>query len=99
MRSRAPEEARPLSFARHYLKRTVPALPRLRRIKLGAAAPLILGPMAQMMLKPSPQLVAEYQIPRQVIAEAYTRNPPHRAETPASLPKARNLSAHPRLTH
>ena len=98
MRIHVTEEARHLSFARHYLKRTVPALPRLRRIKLGAAAPLILGSMAQMMLKPSPQLVAAYQIPRQVIAEAYTRNPRHRAETAASLAKVRKLCGELGLT-
>ncbi len=51
-----------------------------------------------MMLKPSPQLVAEYQIPRQVIAEAYTRNPRHRAETAASLAKVRKLCGELGLT-
>jgi hypothetical protein len=54
--------------------------------------------MAQMMLKPSRQLVTRYQIPRAVIAEAYTRNPGHRAETAASLSKVRKLCAELRLT-
>jgi hypothetical protein len=93
MRIHVTEEARHLSFARHYLKRTVPALPRRHRIHLAVAAPLILGTMAQMMLKPSRQLIARYQIPRRVIAEAYTRNAHHQAETAASLGKVRNLCA------
>jgi hypothetical protein len=91
MRIHVTEEARHLSFARHYLKRTVPGLPRRRRVRLAIAAPVILGTMAQMMLKPSGQLVARYQIPRAVIAEAYTRNPRHRADTAASLGKVRKL--------
>jgi hypothetical protein len=91
MRIHVTEEARHLSFARHYLKRTVPGLPRRRRIRLAVAAPVILGTMAQMMLKPSRQLVARYSIPRAVVAEAYTRNPRHRADTVASLAKVRKL--------
>jgi P-aminobenzoate N-oxygenase AurF len=91
MRIHVTEESRHLSFARAYLRRTVPALPRRRRIRLAVAAPFILGTMAQLMLRPSPQLVARYQIPRSVIAEAYTRNPRHRAETVASLAKVRAL--------
>jgi hypothetical protein len=91
MRIHVTEEARHLSFARHYLKRTVPGLPRRRRVRLAVVAPVILGQMAQMMLKPSRQLVARYSIPRSVIAEAYTRNPRHRADTSASLAKVRKL--------
>ena len=98
MRIHVTEEARHLSFARHYLKHTVPGLPRRRRVRLAVAAPFILGTMAQMMLKPSGQLVARYQIPRAVIAEAYTRNPRHRAETAASLSKVRKLCAELGLT-
>ena len=98
MRIHVTEEARHLSFARHYLKRTVPALPARRRVRLAVAAPVILGAMAQLMLKPSSQLVARYQIPRAVIAEAYTRNPQHRADTAASLAKVRKLCAELGLT-
>ena len=91
MRIHVTEEARHLSFARHFLKHTVPGLPRYRRIRLAVAAPVILGAMAQLMLKPSPQIVARHQIPRTVIAGAYTRNKQHRADTAASLAKVRNL--------
>jgi hypothetical protein len=98
MRIHVTEEARHLSFARHYLKRTVPRLSPIRRARLALAAPLILGSMAQMMLKPSPQIVEKYQIPRRVIAEAYTRNPDHRAQTTASLAKVRALCTQLGLT-
>jgi hypothetical protein len=91
MRIHVTEEARHLSFARFYLKRTVPALSPPRRARLAVAAPVILGQMAQLMLRPSPQLMSRYQIPKAVIAEAYTRNPRHRAETAASLAKVRKL--------
>jgi hypothetical protein len=50
------------------------------------------------MLRPSPQLVARYQIPRTVIAEAYTRSPRHRAETAASLAKVGKLCTELGLT-
>jgi hypothetical protein len=98
MRIHVTEEARHLSFARHYLERTVPALPPRRRRRLAIAAPVILGAMSQMMLEPSSQLVARYQIPRSVIAEAYTRNPRHRADTAASLAKVRKLCVELGLT-
>ena len=91
MRIHVTEEARHLSFARHYLKYTVPGLPRRRRIRLAISAPIILGAMAQLMLKPSPQIVARYHIPRTVLADAYSRNPRYRADTAASLAKVRSL--------
>jgi hypothetical protein len=98
MRIHVTEEARHLSFARHYLRRTVPGLSRVRRCRLAVTAPFILGSLAQMMLRPSPQLVAKYQIPRQVIAQAYTRNPHYRAQTTASLAKVRALCTELGLT-
>jgi len=91
MRIHVTEEARHLSFARHYLKRTVPTLSRLRRAELAIGAPLILGAMAQLMLKPSPSLIARYGIPKEVVDEAYNHNPRHHAETIASLGKVRKL--------
>lgn len=91
MRIHVTEEARHLSFARHYLKRTVPGLGRARRVVLAVGAPLILASMAEMMLQPSAQLVARFGIPTDVIAEAYTDNPAHHAETVESLRKVRAL--------
>jgi hypothetical protein len=47
--------------------------------------------MAQMMLRPSRQIVADYTIPASVLAEAYSDNPDHRAATVESLQKVRRL--------
>ncbi|CAN5427842.1 hypothetical protein BH18ACT3_BH18ACT3_14500 [soil metagenome] len=91
MRIHVTEEARHLSFARHYLKRSVPNLPRWRRAALAAWAPVVLAVMAEMMLQPSRQLVATYGIPTEVIEEAYTRNPAHRERSIESLAKVRAL--------
>src|SRR5258708_20685702 len=82
MRIHVTEEARHLSFARHYLKHTVPSLPSHRRIRLAIAAPILLAAIAQLMLKPSPQIVARYQIPRAVMAASYTPNLPHPLNAP-----------------
>ena len=85
------EEARHLSFARRYLQRAVPGLSRGRRAALAVGAPVVLAAMADMMLKPSPQLIQRYEIPRDVIDEAYTDNPAHRAAVVESLRKVRAL--------
>jgi hypothetical protein len=91
MRIHVTEEARHLSFARHYLKKTVPGLGPLRRAALAVGAPLILSGMAQMMLRPSRQLVRRHAIPRSVIKEAFVDNPAQRAEALASMAKLRRL--------
>jgi hypothetical protein len=93
MRIHVTEEARHLSFARHYLKREVPKLSRARRGMLAVEAPLILSSMAKMMLQPSRQIVLRYSIPKAVIAEAYTHNPAHRAAALESLEKVKGLCA------
>lgn len=91
MRIHVTEEARHLSFARQYLRRSVPHLSWWRRTQLATLAPLVLATMADMMLKPSPQLIRHYAIPADIIAEAYTHNPDHRAESAVSLAKVRHL--------
>jgi hypothetical protein len=60
MRIHVTEEARHLSFARHYLRHAVPELGRVRRLVLSVAAPLLLGEMAQQMLLPSESLMKQY---------------------------------------
>jgi hypothetical protein len=93
IRIHVTEEARHLSFARHYLKRNVPELSRSRRAALAVGAPLILAVMARLMLRPSTQVVARHDIPRDVIARAYGHNEQHRARTAESLQKVRSLCA------
>jgi hypothetical protein len=64
MRIHVTEEARHLSFARHYLRREVPRLGRARRFVLSIAAPVLLGEMAAQMLHPSPDLMTRHGMPR-----------------------------------
>jgi hypothetical protein len=91
MQIHVTEEARHLCFARHYLKENVSRLGPIRRRILAVRTPIILAIMSQMMLRPSGQIIREYQIPRDVVAEAYTRNPLHRQKTFEALRKVREL--------
>jgi hypothetical protein len=91
MQIHVTEEARHLCFARHYLKAHVPRLGAFRRRILTVRTPIILGIMAQLMMRPSRQIIRTYGIPPEVVAQAYTRNPRHRAETIAALAKVRAL--------
>lgn len=91
MRIHVTEEARHVSFANSYLRTSVASLSWFGRLPLAIGAPIILAIMAQKMMKPSPQLIKAYDIPRSVIAEAYDNNPAHRAETIASIRRVRRL--------
>jgi hypothetical protein len=91
MRIHVTEEARHLSFARHYLKRTVPQLSRTRRAVLAVGAPLILSQMAAVMMQPDKGIVRRHQIPDEVVRDAFTESDAHRAEVMASLRKVRQL--------
>ncbi|HUQ40193.1 MAG TPA: diiron oxygenase [Acidimicrobiales bacterium] len=91
MRIHVTEEARHLSFARHYLKRSVPKLSWLQRQALSIQAPITLGVMASVMLRPSKQVVRTYGIPAEVIKEAYGDNPKTRQALKDSLHKVRKL--------
>jgi hypothetical protein len=93
MRIHVTEEARHLSFARSYLKTRAPKLRWYDRIQLGVGAPIILSIMAKMMLRPSPQLVTKYRIPKRVLTEAYSDNPTAKAENLAAIRRVRRLCA------
>ena len=90
MRIHVTEEARHLSFARHYLKREVPRLNPLKRFAVSIQAPITLGVMAGLMLQPPSHLIKRYGIPKHVIKEAYG-TPGSRAGVSRSLRKVRNL--------
>jgi hypothetical protein len=64
MRIHVTEEARHLSFARHYLRHEVPKLGRVRRTILSIAAPLLLGEMAKQMLLPPDRLLRQHGLPK-----------------------------------
>src|SRR5213593_2508472 len=62
MQIHVTEEARHLCFARHYLMQRVPELGVVRRTALAVRAPLILAVMAQLMMRPSREIVRTYGI-------------------------------------
>jgi hypothetical protein len=91
MRIHVTEEARHLSYARNWLRDRVPQLGLVRRSILAVAAPLILGEMGGMMLRPSRELVRRYGIPKAVLREAYEDNPEHQEAAARALRKVRVL--------
>jgi hypothetical protein len=91
MQIHVTEEARHLCFARHYLKQRAGRMSRMKRFMLSRRAPFILAVMAQLMMQPSGQIIRTYGIPKEVIREAYTNNPEHRAKTLEALHKVREL--------
>jgi hypothetical protein len=90
MRIHIAEEARHISFARHYLKHRVPNMPRVRRRLLGILTPIILGVMARIMLSPPGSMVRHFDIPKEVVREAY-RNDAAREEIRNCVGKIRDL--------
>ncbi|MEU7828579.1 MULTISPECIES: diiron oxygenase [unclassified Nonomuraea] len=91
MRIHIAEEARHISFARHYLRNRVPRMPRYRRLMLGIASPIILGIMARIMLAPPGPMIRRFAIPRDVVTEVYLRNPAAKREIRDSVGKTREL--------
>jgi hypothetical protein len=92
MRIHVTEEARHLSFARHYLKRNVPRLSWWKRRVLAVQTPFILGQMAGQMLFVPPVVVRTYGIPKDVLRQAYFDNPEARQFVKDSLRKVRELA-------
>jgi hypothetical protein len=92
MRIHIAEEARHISFARHYLKHRVPGLSRGRRRLIGITGPLILGWMARIMLSPPGPMVRHFNIPKEVVRAAY-KNEAAQAEISNSVGKIRDLMA------
>ncbi|MBI2703874.1 MAG: diiron oxygenase [Actinobacteria bacterium] len=91
VRHHVTEEARHLSFARHYLKRQVPTLPWWRKQVLAFGAPIILGIMAQIMLAPPRSMAKEFAIPADVLRDAYRDNPQAMERTRDAVRKVRRL--------
>jgi hypothetical protein len=86
------EEARHISFARHYLKHRVPHLNPIRKKILGVATPIILGIMARIMLSPPGSMVRHFDIPKEVVRDAY-RNDLAKEEIRNCVGKIRSLAA------
>jgi para-aminobenzoate N-oxygenase AurF len=91
MRIHVTEEARHLSFARQYLRTNVPKLSRRRRHAIAIEAPFILAQMASVMMQPPRALVRSYNIPKDVLLEAYGPDSSSRDAVRESLRKVRTL--------
>jgi hypothetical protein len=91
MQIHTTEEARHLCFAREYLRRTVPALGPMRKLTLQVEAPFILSQMAALMLQAPEYVIRTYDIPDEVVREAYTHNRDHRRSVHESLETVRQL--------
>ena len=89
MRIHVTEEARHLSFARHHLKRAVPALGPVRRTALSVALPGVLGVMSWMMLGVPSEVVRAFHVPRTALLQARRANPQARAD---AVRKVRELA-------
>ena len=86
------EEARHLSFARHYLKRHTPRVGSLGLLRMRLVTPVMLAIMADMMMKPSPWVRKHFDIPREVVSAAYGRRNRVAVERKqAALAKVRSL--------
>ncbi|MFG2244357.1 diiron oxygenase [Spirillospora sp. NPDC048823] len=92
MKIHIAEEARHISFARHYLKHRVPNMNPMRRRILGIATPIVLGVMARIMLSPPGPMVRHFGIPKDVVRQAY-KNEVSQAEMSNSVAKIRDLMA------
>ncbi|MDL4775189.1 AurF N-oxygenase family protein [Actinomadura xylanilytica] len=92
MKIHIAEEARHISFARHYLKHRVPNMNPIRRRILGVATPIVLGVMARIMLSPPGPMVRHFNIPKDVVRDAY-KNDAAQAEIANSVGKIRDLMA------
>ena len=69
----------------------MPRLSWARRQVLSVATPLILGTMAQMMMKPPSSLIHRFAIPPEVVAAAYGSEA-HAQDTVVALRKVRRLA-------
>jgi len=70
MRIHVAEEARHLSFARHYLKRHVPEIGPVRRAGLAVAAPVLFGLMGRLMVYPASSVLRAERVPRSQVRRA-----------------------------
>lgn len=85
MQIHTTEEARHISFAKLYLQNQVPKLSIAKRTRLAISTPITLRVMAGMMLRPSTQMIAAFEIPKAVINDAYDDNSDYHARVRASF--------------
>jgi hypothetical protein len=71
MQIHVAEEARHISFAHEYLRRTVPQLSKVRRGALSILFPIVMRVLGDAIMKPTPEFCAAYDIPKDVVKELY----------------------------
>jgi hypothetical protein len=97
MRIHVTEEARHLSFARQYLKRSVPRIVPAGRTVLAVAAPILLATMGRVMVYPARSTVRACGVPRADVRRA-RRTPEARQLLRDALAKPRRLCTELGLT-
>jgi hypothetical protein len=85
------EEARHISFARHYIRRTVPSLGRARRALLSVSMPVVMWAGALLMVRPGRAFRRANGIPARVLREA-SRTPEATRLFAGSVQKVRDLA-------
>lgn len=79
MQIHVAEEARHISFAHEHLKQVVPHLNPVRKALLSVAFPVIMRALCDVILKPTPEFMKEFDIPDHVIKDLYWDSPESRA--------------------
>jgi hypothetical protein len=72
------EEARHISWAHEYLKRTAARMDWLNRFVFSLAFPLVMRVLCDIIVKPTPEFRKEFGIPRKVLNELYFDSPDSR---------------------
>lgn len=72
------EEARHISWAHVYLKRTADRMGTLDRFVFSLAFPVVMRVLCDIIVKPTPEFRKEYGIPRKVVNELYWDSPESR---------------------
>jgi hypothetical protein len=85
------EEARHISFARHYIRRTVPTLGRTRRAVLSLSIPVVMWAGALLMVRPGRSFRRANGIPLAVMRQAQS-TPEARHLLAGSVQKVRDLA-------
>jgi para-aminobenzoate N-oxygenase AurF len=85
------EEARHISFARHYMRRRIPKMTKVRRGVLSIVFPIFMVVGARLMLLPGRRYLKDCRIPRSVLKKSYT-TPDGRLMLANSVHRARGLA-------
>ena len=91
MQIHVTEEARHVCFAASYLKEHVPHCSRRQREVMAWAVPVIFSESKRIMLQPDKRLVAQFQIPRTALRQAFGKGTPYREMVAAVVEPVRAL--------